>query len=183
MLEIQARPQISDRRLQTLSQNAKEVSSTEIVEKCLKTVFGMGKLLRETLGSESDFGLTILQYRILKTLRVQRLSNRNLAELVGCSAPGMSRLVASLVKRKLVSQERSSEDRRLVYLALTKSGRAKFDQSEKAIYSVLAKNLDQLESRSKHVLSLGLSVINEQFEFSKISNFEVKTKKLDKDTA
>lgn len=76
-----------------------------------------------------QFGLTLNEWRVGATLRQQphqRLSE--VAEHTSIDASTLSRLIDSMVQRKLVLRERSADDARAVALSLTQEGEGMIDK-------------------------------------------------------
>jgi DNA-binding MarR family transcriptional regulator len=74
-------------------------------------------------------GVTLTELRILATLgRYQALSVNEASRLAGIDKAWVSRSVAALVKRKLVTREPHRSDNRVVLLSLTAQGKAKVQQ-------------------------------------------------------
>ncbi len=76
-----------------------------------------------------QFGLTLNEWRVGATLRQQphqRLSE--VAEHTSIDASTLSRLIDSMVQRKLVIRERSADDARAVALSLTQEGESMIDK-------------------------------------------------------
>jgi DNA-binding MarR family transcriptional regulator len=74
-------------------------------------------------------GVTLTELRILATLgRHQALSVNEASRLTGIDKAWVSRSVAALVKRKLVTREAHPSDSRMVLLSLTAQGKTKVQQ-------------------------------------------------------
>lgn len=70
-----------------------------------------------------EFGLTVVEWRIVAVLGSHPpMSAKVLAESTAMDQVSITRAVASLVKKRLVSRRTDSEDRRRVVLRLSKSG-------------------------------------------------------------
>lgn len=67
-------------------------------------------------------GLTIAQFRILRHLREEPRGQSELAEVVGLSPAGISRLIDRLQERRLVTSSRRAADRRQVEVRITSDG-------------------------------------------------------------
>ena len=72
--------------------------------------------------------ITDQQWRVLRALvEYDELSAGDLAKLVTLLMPSLTRILQALEARKLVKRERSAEDKRLVKVRITASGRKLFD--------------------------------------------------------
>jgi homoprotocatechuate degradation regulator HpaR len=83
---------------------------------------GFRRLLRE-------HGLNEQEWRIMRALmEVERVEIGELAERVFILKPSATRTVKNLQARGIVSRTRCSNDQRRAFIALTRSGRALFDE-------------------------------------------------------
>ena len=85
-------------------------------------------LVQRAIGSVVEpHGITTQQYNVLRILRgagKDGLPTLEIAERMIESTPGITRLIDRLEVKKLVSRERSSDDRRCVYCRITPAGAA-----------------------------------------------------------
>ena len=89
-------------------------------------VRGLG-LLSSAEALEQSFSFS--QVMVLQTLhRAGPMKMTELARFLGLSKPNATGLVDRLVKRSLVRRKRSDEDRRVIFVALTPSGRRAADR-------------------------------------------------------
>jgi DNA-binding MarR family transcriptional regulator len=89
-----------------------------LIDALPKTMNSIRCHLRASRGPE----LTVPQFRVLIHLRDGQNTNKFLAEKLGVSVPAMSRMVAAMTDRKLISRTTSKHDRREVQLKLTPVG-------------------------------------------------------------
>jgi len=77
----------------------------------------------------AEHGVTLTELRLLATLgRHKALAVNGASRLTGIDKAWVSRSLASLLKRKLVTRQRHPSDSRIVLLSLTKLGKAKVQQ-------------------------------------------------------
>ena len=98
-------------------------------------VITLANLLRRSasLRYRRMFGLALIEWRIIGMLGAARpVSLNELARRVGLSKSQMSRGVAGLVKRRLVSRATNARDNREIALALSAEGRAIYVAMNKA---------------------------------------------------
>ncbi|MFO0908904.1 MAG: MarR family transcriptional regulator [Isosphaeraceae bacterium] len=90
-----------------------------------------GRLFRE-------HGLTTSQYNVLRILRGEGrpLPCLEIAERMVQVVPAMTGLVDRLEVAELVQRERSAEDRRVVFVALTERGRALLERMDEPVRSL-----------------------------------------------
>jgi DNA-binding MarR family transcriptional regulator len=99
-----------------------------------------------------EFGLTPSQYNVLRILRGegQPLPILEVADRMLTSAPGITGLIDRLEAMGLLVRERSTEDRRVVYVAITPRGidlLAKLDEPVIALHKRLMGHLGTAELR------------------------------------
>jgi DNA-binding MarR family transcriptional regulator len=99
-----------------------------------------------------EFGLTPSQYNVLRILRGEgaALPILEIAERMLAAVPGITGLIDRLEAMGLVSRERSTEDRRVVYVTITARGQdllAKLDEPEAALHKRLIGHLTPAELR------------------------------------
>lgn len=100
----------------------------EMVLSVLKTASEIRRVLAQTMEAQ---GITPQQYNVLRILRgagEAGLPTLAIAERLVEEAPGMTRLVDRLEKRRWVRRERSTGDRRQVFCKITAEGLALLDQ-------------------------------------------------------
>jgi DNA-binding MarR family transcriptional regulator len=95
-------------------------------------------------------GLSVPQFRTLAFVRHNPGASLSaVAGHVGLALPSMSKLVDSLVERKLVSRASGTGDRRRVSLELTGRGAALLEVSLQATQAGLAEMLERLSIRER----------------------------------
>jgi DNA-binding MarR family transcriptional regulator len=114
------------------------------------------KTLRRELRASPSANLTMPQYRILAQLYLEPANNKALAESLGVSLPAASRMVKSLVGRKLVESTQNLLDKREVRLRLTKAGQRKFELISDALRIGLTQRFEQLDGASLDQIENGL---------------------------
>lgn len=76
-------------------------------------------------------GVSTAQYYILDTLNKQGAkTTKELAEMRGISQSGISKLTKRLLKKKYITQERQTSDRRSYHILLTQEGKAFLNRVE-----------------------------------------------------
>lgn len=72
----------------------------------------------------SEFGLSMAQFNILRILRGagDSIAVNSVKERMIEKSPNTTRLMDKLIGKELISRERCSEDRRVVYVKITKNG-------------------------------------------------------------
>ena len=118
----------------------------------------------EAIRSEMRFAakaeLTIPQFRILASLSIRPMTHSELAQRLGVSAPGISRMITGLMKKALILQVRSEKDRRVVYAELTHKGRVRFNALKKKAQDRLQARFEELSEESQKHLCEGLRLLD-----------------------
>ncbi|MDR3636946.1 MAG: MarR family transcriptional regulator [Isosphaeraceae bacterium] len=99
-----------------------------------------------------EFGLTSSQYNVLRILRGEGkpLPILEVADRMLAVVPGITGLIDRLEAQGLVVRERSTEDRRIVFVAITPKGidvLARLDEPEAALHKKLVGHLTATELR------------------------------------
>ena len=97
-----------------------------------------------------DYGLTTSQYNVLRILRGEGkpLPSLEIAERMGQVVPAITGLVDRLEKQELVTRERCTEDRRVVFVQLTEKAKRllkKLDEPDAALHKQLIGHLTRRE--------------------------------------
>ena len=99
-----------------------------------------------------EFGLTPSQYNVLRILRgeAQPLPILEVSDRLIATVPGITGLIDRLEGMCLVARQRSTEDRRVVFVAITPQGLnllARLDEPEAALHKRLIGHLSPAELR------------------------------------
>jgi DNA-binding MarR family transcriptional regulator len=84
------------------------------------------------------------RFLVLRLLGDRDFKVGDLASLLGVKAPAMSSIIEGLEREGLVTREHSAEDRRVVLVALTESGRAVLAEAEGVRRAHMRRYLDAL---------------------------------------
>ena len=115
--------------------NARGAKLKPVEELISHRVITLANLLRRSasLRYRRMFGLALIEWRIIGMLGAARpVSLNELARRVGLSKSQMSRGVAGLVARRLVSRTTNARDNREIALALSAKGRAIYEALNRA---------------------------------------------------
>ncbi len=116
--------------------------------------------MRAQIPTSSDEQLSVPQFRILLKLAKESSTHKALAEWMGVAAPTLTRMVDTLVERKLVERVVDSNDRRQIYLSATLLGKSHYDRYRLKVQERLTAKIELLTSAQKSILSEGLRVMN-----------------------
>ncbi|HKQ30901.1 MAG TPA: MarR family transcriptional regulator [Burkholderiales bacterium] len=106
---------------------------------------------------------TVPQFRVLGFVSLQPCTSKQLAEWQGVSLPAMSRMVAYLIRRRLLTRTPDANDRRQAQLRLSAKGRQEFERLRKTIETSLAERIATLHDGQKRPLMTSLIVLGELF--------------------
>ncbi|SMP58970.1 DNA-binding transcriptional regulator, MarR family [Neorhodopirellula lusitana] len=100
-----------------------------------------------------EFGLTSSQYNVLRILRGEGkpLPSLEIADRMVQVVPGITGLIDRLEKQELVKRQRCTEDRRIVYVELTKKATKlldEIDEPDRALHNELIGHLTPAELKS-----------------------------------
>lgn len=100
-------------------------------------------------------GISAAQYNVLRILRGhgERMQTRQIATEMVTREPDITRLVDRLVGRKLVSRCRCPEDRRVVWVELSKAGGALLKSLDRPVAELHRLQLGHLSDAKLHELS------------------------------
>ena len=98
----------------------------QAIEQFWETVPPLWGMIRSRIraSAETDFGITVEQFHVLRYVNRGMDSMRELASAKNISLPAISQAVEILVQKGLLRRLQSKEDRRHVDLSLTKEGNA-----------------------------------------------------------
>jgi DNA-binding MarR family transcriptional regulator len=127
--------------------------SEACAERLYEIVPPVMQLLRQEMRAAVSGHLSITQFRVLARLQKKRDSGiGELAEWIGTSLPGISRMVDGLVRRGLVKRVRQVVDRRQVQLTLTPSGKRFYAQVKKKAQKSMAGKVSECSPKQKEIL-------------------------------
>jgi len=120
-------------------------------------------------GSTHDFGadpvlkgLKLPQYIVMRALNHGPMRMTELSELTGTSSANVTGMVDRLVERGLAAREHDSQDRRVVFAALTPLGQDMLAEQGQRFRSRVAALLDPLDPEECHEFARLLGKIRTQ---------------------
>jgi DNA-binding MarR family transcriptional regulator len=109
-------------------------------------------------------GLTVPQFRTLcYATTYEGCSLSAVADFIGLSLPAMSRLVDGLVEKRLMKRRPCDDDRRLVRLSVTASGKATIEGARRLAQDRLAQIISALTPRQRGELASTMQVLRDAF--------------------
>ena len=140
-------------------------NQTECASRVVEVVPTVMRHLRANIRSQKTLQFTIPQFRVLGYLHHHgEATLSELAASQGVSLPTMSKLVGSLVQRKLVTREGHGSDRRKLKLQLTLEGRRAHDATLQNTREYVAAIVARLTEDQRQAIVDGLSLLVGVFE-------------------
>lgn len=112
---------------------------------------------------DTRHGLSNAHLPVLAILEQASRTQRELADIMSVRAATMSNTLTTLEERGWVIRERTHEDRRLVMIALTQTGRLVLNESKAEMEAFLSHLLRHLDEREQMILAEGLTVLQGVF--------------------
>ncbi len=136
------------------------MSTTSAIQSLIELSLLHSAVQRRLGGPLSAHGISFTDFMVLSQLSQcpqQRSRRVDLAEAVGLSASGVTRLLNPLQKIGLVSKEDNPRDARVSLVTLTAAGRRVLAESEQALRPAADALLDKLSTRQREEFSRALS--------------------------
>ena len=108
--------------------------------------------------------LTVPQFRVLvKLAKSASFTHQEVADWMGITAATLTRIVDTLVERKLVERVPNQADRRQIHLKATQLGRNQYVRYRAKVQNKLEQKLAPLTQAQKEQLERGLFLLGELF--------------------
>jgi MarR family transcriptional regulator for hemolysin len=136
----------------------------ECAQEILEVVPAVMRTIRAELRRHRTADLSVPQFRTLAFIDQKAdASLSDVAEHIGLTLPSMSKIVAGLVTRKLVTRQTSPTDRRRMILALTTRGQTALRASREATRACLADDLTALTDRQRETIVQAMEILRPVF--------------------
>ena len=113
----------------------------------------------------SRFDLTVPQYTLLFSLfHLERCKMSELARELGITMGAATSIVDRLIKAGLVKRERSTEDRRLVLVSLSKKGRRMVEEVHKVTLGLMTRLLSRLSAKEREAFLSAYEKMSREIE-------------------
>lgn len=150
-----------------LLENIVESDEATYDQKCVPLLLLSGQEIEARLNrTSSKFGLSYLQYLILRLLSSYETGTTTISELGEhlTQKTNISRSVTQLIKMELVTKERSSEDERVVYVTITEKGTELTKTIDASMMSLYTLGLDEADAKALHDLLAKVMVFQASFD-------------------
>ena len=123
----------------------------------------MMRFMRSQMSLMSEGSLSVPQFRVLVKVAKEPSTHQEVADWMGITAPTLTRMIDSLVEKKLVARTRDSADGRKTILEATPAGRNLFLKYRQKAHQTLEAKIDGLTSAEKRKLNEGLDLLTQMF--------------------
>ncbi len=107
-----------------------------------------GLLTRELIKEEAGFDLTMEQHAVLRFInRTEHCTSSHLADFFMVNKSAITAIITRLADRGLITRERDSGDRRVVYLTLTSEGSSLYNQCENKVQELVGSFITQFDRK------------------------------------
>jgi len=139
------------------------------------------RLLRAKFREKRAGDLSMAQFRTLAFIDAQEgASLSEVAGHIGLGLPSMSKLVETLVNRKLVNREIHGQDRRRMCLSLTVEGKQELEEAYKHTQSFFADKLAELTEAERTQIATALEMMQRLFGLNPKSSLPEPAKVIDR---
>ncbi|KKR08507.1 MAG: Transcriptional regulator, MarR family [Parcubacteria group bacterium GW2011_GWC2_39_14] len=125
--------------------------STQNTEQLIETIFNLKRLIFSQLQKTTQISAEkMIQFEALSFINSQEKTRmKDLARLFGITPPSITCFINKLEDKKLLSRKHEKQDRRNVYLELTKTGKKFLETTQKNIKSKMINFLSPLNEKDK----------------------------------
>lgn len=135
---------------------------THLARAVLETVMAIARTM-ESKTRQVSTSVVPAHFFILQTLAIQPHSQRELAERLLVSPPTMSATIDVLEKRGWVTRQRSQQDRRILFIAITPQGQLSLQEIHAHAISQLSEILTVLSKEEVEKVDEGLTILKQLF--------------------
>ncbi len=129
----------------------------------LETIPTVLRNVRTAMREAAKERFTVPQFRILIQVGLSPKTNAELADWMGVTAPTMSRMLATLERKKLVQRKSNKKDRRQQYLTLTALGKKETEHTKELVRAQFAERLKSHSPAKKETMAQGLHALKQFF--------------------
>lgn len=140
-------------------------SDLSLAKNILETTPKMMRFIRNEMRSQAKGELTVPQFRILlKLVREPNSTQQEVAEWMGIAAPTLTRMIDTLVKRKLVRRAKDRTDLRRTLLSATPAGEKMHDIYRGEVQKKLLTKMNSLTPQQKAQIGGAIEILRNLFE-------------------
>ncbi len=131
----------------------------EISRQILEQIPRIMRFIRSEMREHAKGQLTVPQFRILLKMTRERQTHKEVADWLGVTPATLTRMVDTLVKRKLANRETDPKDRRQTYLVPTTAGKNLSEKYLDRVNSILQGKINAINQADKIKLRDGLKIL------------------------
>ena len=120
--------------------------------------------MRSEMTKSSKGQLSVPQFRVLVKIAKEPSTHKEVAEWMGVAAPTLTRMIDTLVDRKLVQRATNATDRRKTFLKATPLGRTYYERFREKVQDKIEMKLIKLTSAEHEKLNQGLLLLDRLFQ-------------------
>lgn len=134
--------------------------SKQILDTIPKTM----RTIRNEMRQFAKGQLTVPQFRVLVKLAKGSTTHKEVAEWLGVTPATLTRMIDTLVERKLVQRQSDPNDGRQTLLHATAQGKTQFEKYRAKAQVNLQSKMNVLSDAEKATLSQGLDILYQLFQ-------------------
>jgi len=137
----------------------------DTVQQVIEVIPLIMRTIRVKFRERRKASINVAQFRVLAFLNNNAgASLSDLAYSVGQTLPAMSSLVDHLVRRKLITREKSAEDRRKITLKLTLEGQQELHAAYQYTERFLEEKLSSLSAEDLDIVLQSMKILRNLFQ-------------------
>ena len=139
----------------------KEEQLQNVIEKYWDTIPAVSRRVRSHARSlvTRDFGLTLLQYDVLRHIHFGDCTAAEIADSLQISRPSASLAVDQLSRKRLVFRRKDDQDRRFVNLSMSELGEELISRIFKSNRAWMAEKMNDLSAEELETLASAFSIL------------------------
>jgi DNA-binding MarR family transcriptional regulator len=141
----------------------KQLNTDDRAKLMMEVIPPLMRQIREQMRLAAGGKLTVPQFRLIIRLSRMPMSNQEISEWMGVSAPTMSKMIDKVAKRGLVKRKAGKGDRRQISVECTAKGLKLAQDMGRAVQAQFAKKIALLTSDQAKALEVGISLLKETF--------------------
>jgi DNA-binding MarR family transcriptional regulator len=139
------------------------MSDANLSKLILDTIPKSMRSIRNEMRQFAKGQLTVPQFRILVKLAKGASTHKEVAEWLGITPATLTRMIDTLVERKVVQRQIDPNDRRQTILQATAQGKTQYERYRAKAQANLQEKMSVLSETEKHDLSKGLEALAKLF--------------------
>jgi DNA-binding MarR family transcriptional regulator len=123
-----------------------DLSIKKLVDQYIEINFSIEKTAEQLIKGQMSGDLTSDQHYMLRHINnVQVCTSTELAEIFQVKKSAITAIITRLWEKGLIQRTRDEKDRRVIYLTLTDTGKALFEETESRIHQLVGSFIKQFD--------------------------------------